>query len=101
MAGDTGVSKKNPDGSVSVWIRGWVIRFPAEAGEPVKERDGDPPTKSKEVAGLRIGPVGDKVGVTFKGWVVLVPLGGDPQVVRTRTDRADTEVLRHVIREQL
>jgi hypothetical protein len=34
MTGEAPVMRKNPDGSVDIWYRGWRFRYPANGGKP-------------------------------------------------------------------
>lgn len=90
MSGDDEVSKKLPDGSVSIWCRGWVITFPPDGGEPTFAKEDAPvAAEADDLDGLRVAPVGDQRGIHFGHWLVLVPAGGGEPVVVSGAPKDD------------
>ncbi len=67
------ISRLGADGSVHVWVAGWEVVFPVEAGDPVLRRTAPPSDFAGAEAGeVRVARIEDRVGVRLGDRMALV-----------------------------
>jgi hypothetical protein len=76
------ISRRNEDGSIDVWAKGWHVKFPKDEG-PITKKAPPPAGVSGELAsGISVEPVGERIGVAVGDWMALV---GEDEVTMNAT----------------
>jgi hypothetical protein len=90
MAIEQPLTRKNDDGSVDVWYRGWRARYPPGGGKPEFLAEADPP-EDAEAVGSDVKYAESEF--TRGNWLVVLEEQG-PVAVRVKRKRVLAPVLR-------
>lgn len=70
MATNPYTARREKDGALDVWVAGWHIAFPSDAGTPRVNRADPAQGPDVAVAGLAVDSLGERTAVRWRDWIV-------------------------------